>query len=127
LQGEDYLRSSGLPFTIVRPCALTEEPEGADLVVEQGDAMVGKISREDVAELCCSLLDSPQCVGTTFEVKSTVPFSETFEGPGEAKAGVDRDWDAILAGLRKGVTGKTVGGVYTADRPEEDFAAETQA
>lgn len=36
-QGEDLLRESGIPYTIVRPCALTEEPAGADLIFEQGD------------------------------------------------------------------------------------------
>lgn len=36
-QGEDLVRESGIPYTIVRPCALTEEPAGADLIFEQGD------------------------------------------------------------------------------------------
>lgn len=37
LQGEDLIRDSGIPYTIVRPCALTEEPAGADLIFDQGD------------------------------------------------------------------------------------------
>ena len=36
-QGEDLIRESGVPYTIVRPCALTEEPAGAALIFEQGD------------------------------------------------------------------------------------------
>jgi hypothetical protein len=36
-QGEDLVRESGIPYTIVRPCALTEEPAGADLIFDQGD------------------------------------------------------------------------------------------
>lgn len=36
-QGEDLIRESGIPYTIVRPCALTEEPAGADLIFDQGD------------------------------------------------------------------------------------------
>ena len=31
------IRESGIPYTIVRPCALTEEPAGADLIFDQGD------------------------------------------------------------------------------------------
>lgn len=31
------LRESGVPYTIVRPCALTEEPAGAELIFDQGD------------------------------------------------------------------------------------------
>ena len=29
----------------------------------------GKISREDVAELCCALLSQPRALGCTFEIK----------------------------------------------------------
>lgn len=39
LQGEDAVRSSGVPFAVVRPCALTEEPAGAELVFDQGDTI----------------------------------------------------------------------------------------
>ena len=45
LAGEDVVRGSGVPFAIVRPCALTEEPAGAELVLDQGDTIKGKISR----------------------------------------------------------------------------------
>lgn len=45
LAGEDEVRSSGAPFAIVRPVALTEEPAGADLEAAQGDIIKGKISR----------------------------------------------------------------------------------
>lgn len=43
---EDELRASGVPFAIVRPVALTEEPAGMPLVLEQGDTLKGKVSRE---------------------------------------------------------------------------------
>ncbi len=43
---EDELRASGVPFAIVRPTALTEEAGGMPLVVEQGDTLKGKVSRE---------------------------------------------------------------------------------
>eukprot|EP00256_Glycine_max_P056223 XP_014623701.1 uncharacterized protein LOC100812621 isoform X2 [Glycine max] len=36
-KGEDLLRESGIPYAIVRPCALTEEPAGANLILDQGD------------------------------------------------------------------------------------------
>lgn len=39
------MRASGVPFAIVRPVALTEEPAGAELVLEQGDCIRGKVSR----------------------------------------------------------------------------------
>lgn len=45
LKGEDVVRDSGIPATIIRPCALTEEPAGAPMIVSQGDNIKGKISR----------------------------------------------------------------------------------
>ena len=38
-QGENVVRASGVPFAVVRPTALTEEPAGADLQVDQGDTI----------------------------------------------------------------------------------------
>ena len=39
LAGEDALRSSGVPMAVVRPCALTEEPAGMPIVLDQGDVI----------------------------------------------------------------------------------------
>jgi uncharacterized protein YbjT (DUF2867 family) len=69
LKGEDSLRTSGISYTIIRPCALTEEPGGQELIFEQGDNIRGKISREDVAELCVQALEQSQAYNVTFEVK----------------------------------------------------------
>jgi len=103
LKGEDVVRGSGIPYAIVRPCALTEEPAGMPLVVDQGDVVRGKVGRDDVADLVVAMLDLP-LRNVTFEVKSTVPFSEPWAGP---PSPVARDWAALLAPLREGVTGKT--------------------
>ncbi|KAK8461367.1 hypothetical protein SEVIR_1G024400v4 [Setaria viridis] len=77
LKGEDLIRESGIPYTIVRPCALTEEPAGADLIFDQGDNITGKISREEVACICVAALASPNAVGKTFEVKTLQLVSKT--------------------------------------------------
>ena len=37
LEGEDAVRASGIPYAIVRSTALTEEPAGAPLQIDQGD------------------------------------------------------------------------------------------
>ncbi len=39
VQGENAVRHSGVPFAVVRPTALTEEPAGAELQVDQGDTI----------------------------------------------------------------------------------------
>lgn len=69
LRGEDSIRESKIPYTIVRPCALTEEPGGKVLIFEQGDNIRGKVSREDIAELCLQALEQPKACNVTFEVK----------------------------------------------------------
>ncbi|MFH7027759.1 MAG: CIA30 family protein [Heteroscytonema crispum UTEX LB 1556] len=69
LRGEDSVRESGVSYTIIRPCALTEEPGGKELIFEQGDNIRGKISREDVAELCVEALQQMKACNVTFEVK----------------------------------------------------------
>jgi uncharacterized protein YbjT (DUF2867 family) len=69
LRGEDAVRESGIPYTIIRPCALTEESGGKALLFEQGDNIRGKVSREDIAELCIQVLEQPKACNVTFEVK----------------------------------------------------------
>lgn len=69
LKGEDSLRESGISYTIIRPCALTEEAGGKEFIFEQGDNIRGKISREDVARLCVEALQQTKAYNVTFEVK----------------------------------------------------------
>ncbi|WP_016953583.1 CIA30 family protein [Anabaena sp. PCC 7108] len=69
LKGEDSLRSSGIPYTIIRPCALTEDAGGKEFIFEQGDNIRGKISREDIAELCIQSIQKTKALNLTFEVK----------------------------------------------------------
>jgi len=105
LKGEDLIRESGVPYTIVRPCALTEEPAGADLIFDQGDNITGKISREEVARICVAALASPNAVGKTFEVKSTVPFSEPYViDPSNPPP--EKDYEVYFKELKEGITGK---------------------
>ena len=133
LAAEDAIRRSGIPFAIVRPVALTEEPRGMPVSLDQGDTVRGKVSREDVADLVLALLRCPEATGTTFEVRSSVPFSEPWQGVASADGGFEgNDWGAIVAsaGLRRGVTGKTVDGVYGGKEVEKgwkDPLAESEA
>ena len=66
---EQAVRASGLPYTIVRPSWLTDEPGGQTAIrFEQGDTGDGQISREDVAEVCVQSLLLPEAQGKTFEI-----------------------------------------------------------
>ena len=88
LKGEDCVRSSGIPYTVVRPCALTEEPGGKALIFDKGDNIKGKVSREDIAELCVQALDVPDASNVTFEVK---------EGESDCAPG---DWPCLFSGVK---------------------------
>ena len=69
LRGEEVVKASGLNYTIIRPCALTEKPGDKVLVAEQGDNMRGQISRDAVAQLCIEAINLPEAVNKTFEVR----------------------------------------------------------
>jgi uncharacterized protein YbjT (DUF2867 family) len=88
LKGEDVIRSSGLTYTIIRPCALTEEPGNQNLVFEQGDNIRGKVSREDIADLCLEALENPNAVNLTFEVKASENGADS------------RNWNQLFSSLQ---------------------------
>lgn len=55
--GEEVLRKSGLPYTVVRPAGLTDDPAGqAQLAVAQGDKSSGRVARADVAAVAVAAL-----------------------------------------------------------------------
>lgn len=71
LRGEEAVRQSGLRYTIIRPCALTEKPGDRALEFDQGDTLKGQVSREAIAELCLGALQLPEACQKTFEVRET--------------------------------------------------------
>ncbi len=74
LKGEDYLRQSGLRYTIVRPAGLQNMPGGVmDIVFRQGDekGLEGLITRADVAAITIEALNNPDAHYKTFEALNT--------------------------------------------------------
>nr|WP_081942903.1 CIA30 family protein [Myxosarcina sp. GI1] len=71
LKGEEVVKASGLTYTIIRPCALTEKPGDKVLYVEQGDNLTGQVSRNAIAQLCTAAIILPEAVNKTFEVCET--------------------------------------------------------
>ncbi|MEO8223854.1 MAG: SDR family oxidoreductase [Gammaproteobacteria bacterium] len=70
-KGEAHLRTSGVPYTIVRAGGLTDGPAGqSGLVFEQGDKGSGRIARGDVAAVMIAALDNPAALRKTFEAFS---------------------------------------------------------
>jgi len=90
LKGEDALRASGVPYTVVRPGGLRNSPGGQTaLTALQGDdpKVNGQISRADVAAICVAALGNKAAQGKTFEVIAG-------DGPPPS------DWTAFFAALR---------------------------
>jgi uncharacterized protein YbjT (DUF2867 family) len=67
-KAEEVIRSSRVPYCIVRPGWLTDGGGGEPLAVSQGDTAEGRISRADLADVCTQLLVLPNARGKTFEV-----------------------------------------------------------
>jgi len=72
-KGEEYLRASGLTYTIVRPAGLVNEPAGQKgLRLEQGDAwrplLRSTLSRDDLALVLIEALRQPGARRATFEL-----------------------------------------------------------
>lgn len=77
LRGEDSVRESGVLYTIIRPCALTEEPGVQALIFEQGDNIKGKVSRDSIASVCVQALQQPKACNVTFEAKAVESGSDS--------------------------------------------------
>ncbi|MFI7011975.1 SDR family oxidoreductase [Streptomyces sp. NPDC050145] len=88
LRGEDAVRESGLPYTVMRPSWLTDDRIAGDRVrLEQDDRGDGWVSRSAVAEASVAALRGPAAVGRTFEL---------YNEPGRPPA----DWDQMFGRLR---------------------------
>ncbi|KAH6814323.1 Rossmann-fold superfamily protein [Perilla frutescens var. frutescens] len=105
--GEDFVRNSGLPYTIIRPGRLTDGPytsydlntllkatagERRAVVIDQGDKLVGEVSRLVVAEACIQALDIDFTEGQIYEINSVEG-----EGPGNDT----RKWEELFKAAEK--------------------------
>jgi uncharacterized protein YbjT (DUF2867 family) len=88
-KGEEAVRASGVPYTIVRPGGLLDTPGGkAGIRAFQGDDLKnnGRIPRADVAAVCLNALGNPRAASKTFEIVSGAEGSSV-------------DWSGLFAGL----------------------------
>ena len=72
---DDYLRSSGLDWTIVKPGRLTDDvPTG---LVQVGELERGSVTRGDVAHVLAEVIEADNTIGKTFDLlNGEVPVAE---------------------------------------------------
>ncbi len=88
-KGENALRASGVPYTVVRPGGLVDEPGGAKNVqFQQGDTSTGRIPRADVALVCVEALGRASALRKSFEI---------FSGTGAPPQDFEREFAALAA------------------------------
>jgi uncharacterized protein YbjT (DUF2867 family) len=69
LAGEDALRATAIPYTVLRPTALRDDvTPGQAVRVLQGDVATGRISRSDVARTVVGILQSQDASWKTIEL-----------------------------------------------------------
>ncbi|MDX2100611.1 MAG: SDR family oxidoreductase [Leptolyngbyaceae cyanobacterium bins.59] len=85
-QAEEYLRQSGLTYTIVRPGGLKNEDNPDGIVMQSADSLFdGSIPRTKVAQVCVEALTELSAQNRTVEIVAKPempekPFSELFAG-----------------------------------------------
>jgi uncharacterized protein YbjT (DUF2867 family) len=67
-EADEYLKASGLDWTIVRPGSLTDDPGTGRVRVTTELGGRGPVPRDDVAAVLAAVLATPSTVGTTFEL-----------------------------------------------------------
>ncbi|ESW30928.1 hypothetical protein PHAVU_002G194000 [Phaseolus vulgaris] len=71
LQAENYIRKSGINYTIIRPGGLRNDPPTGNVVMEPEDTLYeGSISRDHVAEVAVEALAYPEASYKVVEIVS---------------------------------------------------------
>lgn len=70
-EGEDLIRGSGVPYTIIRNTRLypAGTPATGKAVLTEDDTVINAMTRADLADLTLKCLGNPACVGKTYHVK----------------------------------------------------------
>jgi len=68
-QAEDYLKQSGVPYTVVRPGGLKNEDSAQPIVMSSADTLFeGSIPRQKVAMVCVEALSEPTAKNKVVEI-----------------------------------------------------------
>jgi uncharacterized protein YbjT (DUF2867 family) len=80
-EADDYVRGTGLDYTIVRPGSLTDEPGTGRVTASRELGNRGPVPRDDVAAVIAAALTTPATIGVTFELfAGDTPIREALTG-----------------------------------------------
>lgn len=86
-KGEDYLRASGLDYTILRPGGMTHDPASGTAIRTEDRNAMGVINRADLARIVVDCLDDPATIGRIYhtidpEIRRQAPLQRGEDLPG---------------------------------------------
>jgi len=67
-KAEEFIQSSGIDYTIIRPGGYTEKDIPDDIVFGEGGKITGLVKRSQIARVCVDALEKPVMKNRTFEV-----------------------------------------------------------
>jgi len=87
-------KNPGMAYTIVRPGHLINEPAKGpkSVIVDQGDRISWRVTRADVAKVCCACLKVENTMNATFEIAGR---KET-----ESQSNLPETYEALLATVK---------------------------
>ena len=75
-KSENFIRSCGIAYTIIRPGGYTEKELPDDIVFGEGGKISGLVKREQIARVCVAALSNPAMRNRTFEVVNAATLKE---------------------------------------------------
>lgn len=99
--GEELVRGSGHPYSIIRPGWLVNRPPRGGLRFGQGDLLEGCLSRDALADVLIEVLRNDEASGRTFEVVEGGEPGRIDWGACFRELEPDRGWKTLLADVRQ--------------------------
>jgi uncharacterized protein YbjT (DUF2867 family) len=75
-KSEDFIRSCGIDYTIIRPGGYNDDVIGDDVVFGEGGKITGRVMRAQIARVCVDALENPAMKNRTFEVVARAAVKE---------------------------------------------------
>ncbi|MCX8043294.1 MAG: SDR family oxidoreductase [Desulfobacterota bacterium] len=78
-KSEEYIKSCGISYTIIRPGGYTEKNLPDDIAFGEGGKITGRITRAQIARVCVDALENSKMKNRTFEVVNRATLKPGYE------------------------------------------------